>query len=67
MTTAAILKEQATENPYLYETDEEAKARRNAEYLAKLERGVRELEEGKGITMTFEEWERLSESAHNLL
>ena len=40
------------------ETPDEAKARRNAEYVAKLERGMRELEEGKGITMTFEEWER---------
>ena len=40
------------------ETPEEAKARRNAEYMAKLERSFRELDEGKGITMTFEEWER---------
>ena len=40
------------------EASEEAKAKRNAEYLAKLDRGIRELEEGKGITMTFEEWER---------
>ena len=40
------------------ETPEEAKARRNAEYMAKLDRGIRELNEGKGVTMTFEEWEK---------
>jgi hypothetical protein len=39
------------------ETPEEAKARRNAEYLAKIDRGMKELDEGKGISMTFAEWE----------
>jgi hypothetical protein len=39
------------------ETPEEAKARHNAEYLAKLDRAFREIEAGEGITMTFEEWE----------
>jgi hypothetical protein len=38
------------------ETPEEAKARRNAEYLAKLDRAFCEIEEEKGITMTFEDW-----------
>jgi hypothetical protein len=51
MTTAA-LEHKPTETP------EEAKARRNAEYLAKLERAVKEIDEGKGVTMTFEEWEK---------
>ena len=36
----------------------EDRERRNTEYMAKLERGFREIEEGKGITMTFEEWEK---------
>ena len=31
---------------------------RNADYTAKLERRIREIEEGKGITMTFEEREK---------
>ena len=40
------------------EFNEMAKAHRNAEYLAKIDRSLSELEEGKGITMTFEEWEK---------
>jgi hypothetical protein len=39
------------------ETPEAAKARRNAEYMAKIDRGTKELDEGKGVTMTFAEWE----------
>jgi hypothetical protein len=39
------------------ETLEAAKARRNAEYLAKIDRGMKELDEGKGVRMTFAEWE----------
>jgi hypothetical protein len=38
-------------------TPEQAKARRNAEYLAKIDRGVKELDDGKGISMSFAEWE----------
>jgi hypothetical protein len=39
------------------ETAEEAKARRNAEYLAMLERSFQQSEKGEVITMTFAEWE----------
>ncbi len=34
------------------------KAVRNAEYLAKIDRAYKNLEEGKGKTFTDEEWER---------
>jgi hypothetical protein len=40
------------------ETPEAGKARRNAEYMAKLDKAFREIEAGEGITMTFEEWEK---------
>jgi hypothetical protein len=40
------------------ETPEATKARRNAEYEAKLDKAFREIEAGEGITMTFEEWEK---------
>jgi hypothetical protein len=33
------------------------KARKNAEYLAKLDAARKDIADGKGITMTFEEWE----------
>jgi broad specificity phosphatase PhoE len=46
MTTQAITKE----------TAEEAKARKNAEYEAKLDKSFRELERGEVVSMTFEEW-----------
>ncbi|GHV50253.1 hypothetical protein FACS1894216_02100 [Synergistales bacterium] len=36
---------------------DDAKARRNAEYLAKIDKAIKDLEEGRGITMTFKEWE----------
>jgi hypothetical protein len=39
------------------ETPEEAKARRNAEYLAMLERSFQQSERGEVISMTFAEWE----------
>jgi hypothetical protein len=52
MTTAVLERETKPETP------EEAKARRNAEYLAKLDRAFHEIETGKGVTMTFEEWEK---------
>jgi hypothetical protein len=42
------------------ETPEEAKARRNAEYLAKLEKSVRELEEGKVFVTTIETLEAMT-------
>jgi broad specificity phosphatase PhoE len=40
------------------ETAEEAKARRNAEYEAKLDKSFRDLERGDVVSMTFEEWEK---------
>jgi hypothetical protein len=40
------------------ETPEEAKARRNAEYTAKLERSFQQSDRGEVISMTFEEWEK---------
>jgi hypothetical protein len=42
------------------ETPEEAKARRNAEYLAKIDKAIKDLDEGKGITMTIEELESMT-------
>ncbi|MDR3231631.1 MAG: hypothetical protein LBT65_09320 [Synergistaceae bacterium] len=38
-------------------TAEEAKARRNAEYMAMLEESVRQHERGEVVSMTFAEWE----------
>ena len=46
-----------TQEDKLTETPEEAKARRNAEYLAKLERSFQQSDRGEVISMTFEEWE----------
>jgi hypothetical protein len=40
------------------ETPEEAKARRNAEYLAMLDESFAQLERGECVTMTFAEWEK---------
>ena len=40
------------ENELKVETPEEAKARRNAEYMAKLERSLRQHEEGKVFVTT---------------
>ena len=57
MTTAAIQKDRTTENSALYETPEEAKARRNAEYLAKLDLSIQQIERGEVVSMTFAEWE----------
>jgi hypothetical protein len=42
------------------ETPEEAKARRNAEYLAKLDKSFRELEEGKVFVTTLETLEAMT-------
>ena len=42
------------------ETPEEAKARRNAEYMAKLERSLRQHEEGKVFVTTIEALEELT-------
>jgi hypothetical protein len=39
------------------ETPEEAKARRNEEYLAKLELSLQQHERGEVVSMTFAEWE----------
>jgi hypothetical protein len=39
------------------ETPEEAKARRNAEYLAMLDKSFEQSERGEVISMTFAEWE----------
>ena len=41
----------------LTETPEEVKARRNAEYLAKLEMSLQQHERGEVVSMTFAEWE----------
>jgi len=50
--TAVVLEEKKTETP------EEAKARRNAEYLAKLDESFRQSERGEVVSMTFAEWEK---------
>ena len=42
------------------ETPEEAKARRNAEYMAKLERSLRQHEEGKVFITTIETLEAMA-------
>ena len=42
------------------ETPEEAKARRNAEYMAKLDKSFRELEEGKVFVTTIETLEAMT-------
>ena len=49
--TATTLEERKTETP------EEAKARRNAEYMAMLDESFRQSRRGEVVTMTFEEWE----------
>ncbi|MDR2137094.1 MAG: hypothetical protein LBO68_02280 [Synergistaceae bacterium] len=51
MTTATLKRETNTE------TAEKAKARRNAEYLAMLERSFQQSEKGEVVSMSFEEWE----------
>ena len=51
MTTAVLLEDKITETP------EEAKARRNAEYLAKLDLSLQQLERGEVVSMTFAKWE----------
>jgi hypothetical protein len=52
MTTQTITHETGAE------ASEAAKAQRNAEYEAKIDRALDEIASGKGITMTFEEWEK---------
>jgi hypothetical protein len=42
------------------ETPEEAKARRNAEYLARIDKAVKDLDEGKGVAVTIEELEAMT-------
>jgi hypothetical protein len=48
---------QTTTNETGAGTPEQAKARRNAEYLARIDRAAKNLDEGRGVTMTFKEWE----------
>jgi hypothetical protein len=55
MTTTILESETKTETP------EEAKARRNAEYLAKLNKSFRELEEGKMFVTTIETLEAMTD------
>ena len=43
------------------EYNEMQKAKRNAEYLAMLDRGFADMEQGKGITKTMEELEAMAE------
>ena len=38
------------------ETAEEAKVRRNTEYLAMLDESIRQSERGEVVTMTFKKW-----------
>ncbi|GHS85538.1 hypothetical protein AGMMS49957_01780 [Synergistales bacterium] len=38
--------------------DDVTKTQRNAEYIAKIDKSIKDLEEGRGITMTFKEWEK---------
>jgi hypothetical protein len=51
MTTATVERETEIEMP------EEAKARRNAEYLAMLDESFAQSDRGEVISMTFAEWE----------
>jgi hypothetical protein len=44
-----------------FETPEEAKARRNAEYEAKLDKSFKELEEGKVFVTTIEALEAMTD------
>jgi hypothetical protein len=55
MTMTAVLEQKVK-----IETPEEAKARRNAEYLAKIEQAAKDLDEGKGITVTLENLEAMT-------
>jgi len=41
------------------ETSEEAKARRNAEYMATLQESFQQSDRGEVVTMTFQEWEKI--------
>jgi hypothetical protein len=54
MTTALLGRETRIETP------EEAKARRNAEYLARIDKAIKDLDEGKGVTVTIEELEAMT-------
>jgi hypothetical protein len=54
MTTVTL--ERETKN----ETPEEAKAHRNAKYLARIDEAIKDLDEGKGITVTIEELEAIT-------
>ena len=54
MMTTATLEEEKIETP------EEAKARRNAEYMAKIERSLRQHEEGKVFITTIETLEAMT-------
>ncbi|MDR2175300.1 MAG: hypothetical protein LBO82_05110 [Synergistaceae bacterium] len=51
MTATTLERETRTKTP------EEAKARRNAEYLAMLDESFAQSERGECVTMTFAEWE----------
>ena len=50
-------KKQVSVSEFIHETA--AKSVRNAEYLAMLERGFKQLEEGGGTKMTFAELEKI--------
>jgi hypothetical protein len=54
MTTVTLERETKSETP------EEAKARRNAKYLARIDEAIKDLDEGKGITVTIEELEAIT-------
>jgi prevent-host-death family protein len=43
------------------EYEELARMRRNAEYFSKLDRGLEDIRQGKGITVSIEELERMAE------
>jgi hypothetical protein len=51
---------QTTTNETEKETPEAAKARRNAEYMAKIDKAIKDLDEGKGIKVTMRELEAMS-------
>ena len=45
------------------ETPEEAKARRNAEYMEKIDLSLQQHEKGEVVSMTFAEWEEWIKNA----
>jgi hypothetical protein len=47
------------------ETTEKTKAERNAEYLAKLNKSIRQIEEGNAYTYTIEELEAFADGEYS--